>query len=310
MFAKSNSEQGVYVTIDELVALRASAAAVVQPASLLVESMLKGDARSRQRGAGIEFEELRPYLAGDDVRTIDWRVTARRGRTSTRLYAEDRERPCYIAVDQRSSMFFGSSIAFKSVLAARIAALIAWATLPQGNRIGGFVAAQELNALPARQGRRAVLQWLQLVTRQNRALHKYSTTNLSLTTLLRQLPDYLTPDSTVIVVSDFHDLDDSAIPAVSTLSQRSSVLFIRVYDALEQSLPLLGDAGISDGVAHTRVAISGKTKALYRQLRQESLAPLQKLIDTRQVDCVDIATSDDPVQRLRHAVRGLGPAMQ
>jgi len=90
-------------------------------------------------GRGIDFEETRIYQPGDDIRTMDWRVTARTGKPHTKVYREERERPTFFLVDYNPSMFFGSKVAFKSVIAAKTAAILAWAAAREGNRVGGLV---------------------------------------------------------------------------------------------------------------------------------------------------------------------------
>ena len=88
---------------------------------------------------GIDFEEFRPYQAGDDIRLIDWRVTARTGRPFIKVFREERERPVIIAVDQTHNMYFGSRVAFKSVIAAQAAAVFCWLAIDNGDRVGGLV---------------------------------------------------------------------------------------------------------------------------------------------------------------------------
>lgn len=296
---------GVHVTLDELIALRVAAnglsAAMLQKQG---SSQSRGDAPSRQRGDGIEFEELRPYQPGDDVRAIDWRVTARRGKTSTRLYAEDRERPCYIVVDQRPSMFFGSSVAFKSVVAARIAALMAWAALAEGDRVGGLVAAEEFSSQRSRRGRQAVLQLLALIAQQNQALHKHSTTSISLGALLEECLARIEADSTVVVISDFHELDNTASQMIAALSQRSSLVLIRVSDLLEQSLPVMGAAGISNGRQLTTVAVTNDMKMRFEEMQNHTVRRFKELSGQCRVATIAVTTQDDPSQRLRAAFVG------
>jgi uncharacterized protein (DUF58 family) len=107
--------------------------------SRVTSEALAGTYHSAFRGRGVEFEEVRPYVVGDDVRTIDWRVSARTGRAHTRLFRAERERPVYLLLDQRHSMFFGTRGSMKSVQAAHAAALLAWAALAGGDRVGGLV---------------------------------------------------------------------------------------------------------------------------------------------------------------------------
>ena len=115
------SEHGIVTDLRKLLAARHWAQGLSLFSRQAARNLLLGNVRSRYRGRGMEFEEVRRYQAGDDIRTIDWKVSARAQGTYTKLFCEERERPCHILVDQRSSLFFGSSIQFKSVLAAELA---------------------------------------------------------------------------------------------------------------------------------------------------------------------------------------------
>jgi len=129
----------ITATLEDLVALRGAARGLSLHARRPALARLMGGHRSAHRGQGLEFEEVRPYAAGDDVRDIDWRVTARRGRPHTRLYREERERPVWIVADLHAGLFFGSRRQLKSVLLLRTAALLAWVATQGGDRVGGVV---------------------------------------------------------------------------------------------------------------------------------------------------------------------------
>ena len=133
------SEEGVYVTLDELTRLQFLARDFSFLPRQPVHSLLSGRHASRVRGRGLDFEELRGYVPGDDPRTIDWKVTARAGAAHVRVYTEERDRPALVIVDQRISMFFGSRSRMKSVVAAEAAAIAAWRVLSQGDRVGALV---------------------------------------------------------------------------------------------------------------------------------------------------------------------------
>ncbi|MBT5031007.1 MAG: DUF58 domain-containing protein, partial [Proteobacteria bacterium] len=128
---------GIYVDLGLLLSSRGWARDLKLFARQAARAMLLGETRSKFRGRGMEFEEVRQYQPGDDIRNIDWRVSARTGGTYTKLFCEERERPVHIVVDQRNSMFFGSAQRFKSVLAAEVASALAWAALAGSDRIGG-----------------------------------------------------------------------------------------------------------------------------------------------------------------------------
>ena len=124
---------------DALISNRFSARFVDVTGQTRALANLAGIKRARQRGRGVEFDEVRAYAAGDDVRAIDWRVTARSGTAHTKLFHEDREQPILVAIDQRTPMKFGSTRCFKSVMAAHVGTLALWSALGAGERVGGIV---------------------------------------------------------------------------------------------------------------------------------------------------------------------------
>ena len=156
--------RGVYVSMDELVALQAADLSLDLRGRRKALTAVAGQHRSSFRGRGIDFDEVRIYQPGDDVRNIDWRVTARTGRVHTKLFREERERPVYLVVDQRESMFFGTQKAFKSVVAARIAALLAWASRDHGDRIGGFLFNdRDVQELRPKEGKKGIQTFFRLL---------------------------------------------------------------------------------------------------------------------------------------------------
>ncbi|MCW8982700.1 MAG: DUF58 domain-containing protein, partial [Gammaproteobacteria bacterium] len=150
----------VWIDIHDLIDLRHQAELMQRFTPRLLSSR-SGSYQSHRRGRGMEFDEVRPYSAGDDVRSIDWRVTARSGKVHTKLYREERERAVLLAVDLQQSMHFATRGVFKSVLAAQLAALMAWHALKQGDRLGGMVFSDDehLEVRP-QSGRAAVLSFL------------------------------------------------------------------------------------------------------------------------------------------------------
>ena len=130
---------GVYATLADLVALQYRARGFSFLPRQPIHSLLAGRHASRLRGRGLNFEEIRRYLPGDDIRQIDWKVTVRTRKTHSRVYTEERERSVLLVVDQRITMFFGSVKNMKSVTAAETAALAAWRVLAQKDRVGALV---------------------------------------------------------------------------------------------------------------------------------------------------------------------------
>ena len=163
--------RGAYSDLADLIALRFPARQLKLTRRNRALNALAGPNKSNFRGRGIDFEEVRNYQAGDDIRTIDWRVTARTGAAHTKLFREERERPVLVVVDQRNGMFFGSRHCFKSVLAAQLASLVAWSALDSGDRVGGLVFnGREHRDIRPRRSRRTALALLSQVVDYNCAL--------------------------------------------------------------------------------------------------------------------------------------------
>src|SRR5215468_8343223 len=137
--ATADPETGVYVTLERLASMRHRARGFSFLPRQPVTSLLAGGHTSKLRGRGLDFDEIRKYLPGDDPRTIDWKVTARTRTPHTRVFTEERERQVLLVVDQRLGMFFGSVRMMKSVAAAEAAALGAWRTIAVKDRVGGVV---------------------------------------------------------------------------------------------------------------------------------------------------------------------------
>jgi len=249
MFAAGKkSSDGIYVQLSELIELRAMVSSG-QQSSVRPRSIIDGANASKRRGRGMEFAEVRPYQPGDDVRNIDWRVTARTQETYTKLFQEEKERPIYLAVDQRSTMFFGSKLQFKSVLAAKIAGYLAWKTLKNNDNLGGFVFNNsDQQDFRAKRGKRAVLRFLNSLTDFNQKLApSREPISNSLASIFAELKRITRPGSQIYIISDFHDFDDSCVGDLAAIAKHSEVELIQIYDTLEAQLPKRAVLAISDG---------------------------------------------------------------
>src|SRR6202046_4927083 len=162
---------GAYAELDSLIALQFKAGGFTLRHNQPVHSILFGRRASHVRGRGLDFEELRCYVPGDDVRSIDWRVTARTQKPYVRVYSEERDRPTMLVVDQLINMFFGSRVSMKSVVAAEISALAAWRVFHQGDRVGAFIFNDdETEQVPIHRSRGNVLRILDRIAHQNKQL--------------------------------------------------------------------------------------------------------------------------------------------
>jgi uncharacterized protein (DUF58 family) len=232
---------GVYASLPGLLRLehraRRSSFRPRQPA----QSVLAGRQASRLRERGLDFEEVRAYLAGDDVRTIDWRVTARTGLPHTRVFTEERERPALLVVDQRLSMFFGSRLNLKSVTAAEAAALTAWRVFLGGDRVGAVVFDDVgFTALRPQRSRGQVVRILEAIVSKNRALHADSEASPSPATLnlaLAHAASLVDHDHLVVVASDFDGSDAETRGLMAGLAEHNDVVAMVVYDPSSTERP-------------------------------------------------------------------------
>jgi uncharacterized protein (DUF58 family) len=252
--------RGAHVALEELIGLRFPARQLRLARRNRALSTLAGPNKSNFRGRGIDFEEVRSYQPGDDIRSIDWRVTARTGSAHTKLFREERERPVLVAVDQRSSMYFGSSHCFKSVLAAHLASLLAWSALDAGDRVGGLVfnGASHREVRP-RRSRRTVLALISEIARYNLALPLATPATTNFADALAQLRRIARPGSSVFIISDFRGAgEQDAREQLFQLAQHIEVTAIACSDPLEAELPRAGHYAVTDGRARSDLDTADK----------------------------------------------------
>src|SRR5262245_43183607 len=235
--ASAAAVPGVYVGLDELSALDLRGRRMSFLPRQPVHSMLSGRYASRMRGRGLNFEEIRDYRPGDDVRSIDWKVTARLREPHIRVFNEERDRQGLLVVDQRLSMFFGSRLAMKSVCAAQAAAFGAWRILAAGDRVGGIVFndGEAVEVRPQR-SRRNVLTLLDHLVEQNQALgvgRGLVGDPMRLNHALDRARRLAPHDTTVIIVSDFDGADETTRRIVGAMARHNSVVALLVHDPLQ-----------------------------------------------------------------------------
>jgi uncharacterized protein (DUF58 family) len=269
---------GAYVQLADLIALRFAAKQLQLRRRNRALSQLSGPIKSNFRGRGIDFEEVRSYQPGDDIRTIDWRVTARTGSAHTKLFREERERPVLIVVDQRSSMFFGSSHCFKSVLAGHLASLLAWGALQGGDRVGGLVFNEQGHQeIRPRRSRKTVLTLLSQVASYNAALPlKIAVDTESFNRMLSNLRRIARPGSNLFLISDFRGAaQERAQEHLFELAKHTELTAIACADPLEFELPRAGTYAVTDGTHRSELRTGDRR--LQQQYRQRQQAQREQL---------------------------------
>jgi uncharacterized protein (DUF58 family) len=284
--------------LEELVAIRGAAKGLRLQARRPSQTRLSGSHRSAQRGRGLEFQEVRPYVTGDDPRTIDWRVTARRGKPHTKLFREERERPVWLLADLNAGMFFGTRRQLKSTLIVRAAALLAWSAALGGDRVGAVVAGANAYRVRPPRGREAgVLPVLAALLEMQPTAPGPGSDGLSLG--LKALAPLVHPGSLVLVLSDYASLDAHA-PEWTALAIHNEFRLFWVTDPLESSgLP---DGQFRVGLPGRSVAIDGaSTRASWLQKWRERHGRIETLAADLNAPITQLDTSQ-PVETVLQTV--------
>ena len=238
---------GVRFSTADLVGLRPRAAGLSLDACLSSRGGRSGVRVSRFRGRGMEYSESRIYLPGDDIRSIDWRVTARTGRPHTKLFHEERDRPVLFVVDLDDHMWFGTRRAFKSVVAAEVASLLAWAAAENGDRVGGLVLAGGLAAESRiRGGRRGALGLFRALAGAGSDTEA-PVDGGGLEDALARALRVARPGTLVVAISDFSGLRETAERHLTRLREHNDLLCVWVHDRLEAVPPPPARYPIGDG---------------------------------------------------------------
>lgn len=301
-----NGPPEVFVTLRDLIGLQHDAHGFSFLPKHAIQSLLSGRHRSRLRGRGLDFDEVRKYVAGDDIRNIDWRVTARMGKPHSKVFTEERERPVLLITDQSSSMFFGSQVYFKSVIAAHFTSLSAWRTLEVGDRVGGIVFDDHnLDYVTPKRDRRSVQRLLHLVASRNQALgpETAGSTNNQLNKALRQSQQLVTHDFLVVLISDFREFDAESMKLMKELSRHNDLIAAQVADSMEERVPDV-DLVLSDGQFQTTLNQDHKARGkLHKNVvsKQEFLVSQLRRFG---IPLLKFNTSDPASTQLRNMVGG------
>ncbi|HEY5674757.1 MAG TPA: DUF58 domain-containing protein [Malonomonas sp.] len=268
-----------------------------------IRAQQAGNYLSGFKGRGMEFAEVRPYFPGDDLRSIDWRVTARTGRTHTKLFREERERPVLLWVDYRAPMFFATRGAFKAVVAARAAALLAWSAIAQGDRLGGLIFSdqQHLELRPL-QGKSAALHFIRNLV-EHPAWKRNTATQQTSPPLLwdfAKLRHATRPGSSVFLISDFRHLAPQAEKNIGQLARHNDLALLCIHDPLEEQLPPAGHYKIAQGNKELLLDTGDhRVRQQYQDNFQRRRDNLAKLCRQHRMTLLHCSTTDNLVQKLK-----------
>ena len=260
-----------------------------------LDGLLQGDYRTLFRGTGLDLADLREYQFHDDVRHIDWNVTARLQSPYVREFTEDRELNAWFVLDLSGSVDFGSNLRTKRLVSAEFTAVLARVLTRHGNRVGAMLYGNDVDAvLPARGGRMHVLNLLHRM-RDFRAPATSSGTQLH--RLLQAAQRIITRRSMVFVVSDFISAPGWQ-EALARLARRHEVLAVRLYDAAEMDLPDLGLVTIQDAETGEQLFVDTHDPGFRRRFAQAAEEHERRIHEgfmKAGVDTLELATDDDLV---------------
>jgi uncharacterized protein (DUF58 family) len=269
-----------------------------------IRSGTSGGYLSPFKGRGMEFDEVRPYMQGDDVRLLDWRVTARTGRAHTKLFREERERTVLLWVDLRASMLFATRGAFKAVRAAQAAALLGWSAVHHGDRLGGliFSGAEHIELRPKR-GKPPLLHLLRTLAThpgwQAGQMAEPTSADVFNQAFLR-LRKVTQPGSLIVLLSDFSAIDAHGEAHLAQLARHNELLLIDIHDPLEAELPPAGNYRVSDGQRFLTLATAdGHLRARYRARYAAQQEYLQQLCRRHRMTLLPLGTDESVLEMLQ-----------
>jgi uncharacterized protein (DUF58 family) len=303
--AEGKIPPGVAISLERLVQLRGEARGFSFLPRQPVSSLLAGRHASRLRGRGLDFEELRRYHPGDDIRTMDWKATARLRSPHVRVYSEERERPVLLVTDQRRPMFFGSRRAMKSVVAAEISALGAWRALGAGDRVGGIVFNEhEIVDLVPHRSQTRVLRFLHEIVRFNRMLVEgvgdvaaegTVTLNTALEAALRRAGH----DCLVVLISDLDGADSQTERLATLIAAHNDMLVVGVYDPLGASLTGRPGMKARDRGAEFEIPSGPSFAASFQEAFATRLEQWTTIFRGLRVPVLPMSTATPPAEQLR-----------
>jgi len=264
-----------------------------------LDGLLQGDWRTLLRGGGVDLADLREYQLHDDVRHIDWNVTARLGEPYVRRFHEDRDLSAWFLLDLSSSIDFGSADVTKLSVSTGLVAALASVLTRRGNRVGALLYGSEVDTLlPPRSQRLQVLKLLEHMRRPRPP--KPGGAGTSLYDLLAAAEGVLKRRSIVFLLSDFISAPGWEAP-LARLARRHDVVAVRLYDPLEMALPDVGLVTLEDAETGEQLLVDASDPAFrqrYADIAQDTEAKLQAALAQAGVDTLELATDDDLLDSL------------
>jgi uncharacterized protein (DUF58 family) len=299
----------LYSQLEDLVAFRfhVKQKKLAQQNNLMATS--GGNHHAQRKGRGMTFSEVRQYQPGDDIRHIDWRVTARTQKAHTKVFIEEHERPVILVTEQTPALFFGSQVRLKAVQALNISAILAWTALHQSERVGGFTFNQHQQAwIAPKRSQQTVLHTLQQSLLMQKQLTRPGQVNpLDWQSHLKHLIQVVKPGTKLFLIGDMLQLSDQSMVYIRKLARHNEVIAIHLFDPLEKQLPKLGWLSLTPIFqSEDRLKLDsfrGKTRENYAQLYADQWQAAQTQFRKLKLPLIEIGCHENPMESLlRHKV--------
>ncbi|TLU67667.1 DUF58 domain-containing protein [Thalassotalea litorea] len=301
------ASDGVHLSIDEMLYYQGKVSLIDLAPKKALHGQLAGNYLARTKGRGMEFDEVRHYQNGDDIRAIDWRVTARTGKTHTKLFREEVERPVLIATDFGNSMYFGSRLLFKSVQAAHVAALLGWHASKRGDRLGGLVFNQNQHMeLKPKSRQKGVLHYLHTLEELHKVQSTENTDNQYFYDNCLRLKQIAKPGALVYLITDGYHFDSRAIKPLSQISRHCELVVCHIHDPMELALPNFHQktaVALTNGEQELQLTLGDKkTARQYQKQADERFEQLHGYFRKAGARCLSFSAGESIEQQLKSGV--------
>ncbi len=264
-----------------------------------INNHFTGNKLSKIKGHGIDFDEVREYQFGDDIRSIDWKTTAKLQKTYIKTYKEEKQRQVFVLVDFSNSMYFASKVAFKSVICAKVATLIAFSALKHNDKIGAVMYNENNHyELKAKNSKYGVQNLISAMVKLHNTDNTKTSKNNFYQALLR-LKNSVKPGSLLFIISDFYQLNKQEQQLIQQLTIHNDIIFCFIYDDLEKNPPPKGSYLINNNSTIKKLNIfSKKDNNEYKDFFNKKYNFLKMFTQLNNMQIIAIKTDDDLIQKL------------
>lgn len=306
---KSETSANLYSQLSDLVAYRFHVKQKKLAHQNNLMSSSSGSHHSQRKGRGMTFSEVRQYQAGDDIRHIDWRVTARTQKTHTKVFIEEHERPTILVTEQSPTLFFGSQVRLKINQALNLSAILAWTALNQSERVGGLTFNQNHQAwIPPKRSQQTLLHCLQKSIQLQSEINQPGQSNpLCWQKSLKQLVQVVKPGSKLFLIGDMLQLNTESATYIQKLRRHNDIVALHIYDPLEQQLPEIGWLSLTQSFKSDQQlkldSSNTKMRNNYAALYQDQWMQTKDQFLKLKVPLIEIGCHENPLESLlRHKV--------